>query len=124
MKIFFTFLVIAISLFFGLISNAHSQSSLDAQGMAMCDRIKRQGVCEEYRLNTLPTADKQLITKHCTSNALCPDEDRIGRCLKYKDPDDVIFDKHFYRNVAKKEDWQEDFLEENCINNHGKYETD
>lgn len=122
MKTFFLATLIIATFVICFTGTALSQSSEDTAGIAMCDRIKRQGMCEEYRLNTLSASDKQIITKHCTSNALCPDKDRIARCLRYKDPDNVIFDKHYYRNVAKKEDWQENFIEETCINNNGKYE--
>lgn len=105
----------------GLISTAHSQT--DAKGMAMCDRIEKQGVCEEYRLGALTRADKEIILKHCTSDALCPEQDRVAQCINYKDPDGVVFDKYYYHNVANREDWQLNFVEETCMNNNGKYET-
>ena len=122
MKKTFILLLTTALLLTGLIGIAYSQTPDNARGMIICDRIEKQGMCEEYRLSTLSAADQQIITKHCTSYALCPAEDRIARCLRYRDPDDIIFDKHYYRNVAKKEDWQPDFIEDTCINNNGRYE--
>ena len=121
MKKFFILLLLTSSLLTGLMSAAYSQT--DAKGMAMCDRIEKQGVCEEYRLSALTRADKEIIVKYCTSDALCPEQDRVAQCINYKDPDGVVFDKYYYRNVANKEDWQLDFVKETCINNNGKFET-
>jgi len=91
------------------------------KGFVICERIKRQGICEEYRLNTLSATDKQLITKHCTVGARCPTEDRIGYCVRYKDPDGLVFDKHYYRGTGKKHDWDATTIEETCINSGGKF---
>jgi hypothetical protein len=93
----------------------------DPKGFVICERIKRQGICEEYRLNTLSATDRQLITKHCTVNALCPEEDRIGYCERYKDPDGLVFDKHYYYGTEKKHDWDATTIKETCINSGGKY---
>ena len=123
MKNYFILLLITALLFVGSTGTAYSQATDNAKGMAMCDRIEKQGMCEEYRLSTLSAADRQLITKHCTTDALCPTEDRIGICLRYRDPDDIIFDKHYYRNVDNKEDWHPEFIEETCIKNNGRYEA-
>lgn len=123
MKKFFVLLFISFFCI-GLAGAANSQSAGDTKGMAMCDRIQKQGVCEEYRLNALTSADKQIIIKHCTSDTLCPDQNRVGRCLKNKDPDGVVFDKHYYKNVAEKDDWEPSFIEETCINNNGVYMAD
>ncbi len=123
MKKTFILLLATAFLLTGLIGITYSQTPDNARGMAMCDRIEKQGMCEEYRLSTLSAADRQLITKHCTTDALCPAEDRIGQCLRYRDPDDIIFDKHYYRNVANKADWEPAFIEETCINNNGRYEA-
>ena len=121
MKKFFVLLLVVSVLLIGLISVAHSQTNV--KGMAMCDRIEKQGVCEEYRLNTLTSADKKIILKYCTSDALCPEQDRVAQCTNYKDPDGIVFNKHYYQNVADREDWQLDFVEETCIKNNGKYEA-
>lgn len=125
MKKFFLLLPLTLSLLYvGLISSAYSQSAASAKGMAMCDRIQKQAICEEYRLSTLTGADKKIIEKHCTTDALCPEQNRIARCLRFKDPDDVVFDKHYYRDVADKEEWQPGYIEETCISNNGKYIAD
>lgn len=121
MKKFFVLLLLTASLLISLMSVAFSQT--DAKGMAMCDRIEKRGICEEYRINTLTPDDKKIILKHCTSDALCPEQDRMAQCINYKDPDGVVVDKYYYRNVAGREDWQADFVEETCINNNGKYEA-
>jgi hypothetical protein len=93
----------------------------DPKGFVICERIKRQGICEEYRLNMLSATDRQLITKHCTVGARCPEEGRIGYCVRYKDPDDLVFDKHYYYGTEKKHDWDATTIEETCINSGGKY---
>ncbi|MDC8446496.1 MAG: hypothetical protein LV471_11290, partial [Nitrosomonas sp.] len=67
-------------------SNPDEGLKEDPKGFVICERVKRQGICEEYRLNTLSATDRQLITKHCTVGARCPEEDRIGYCVRYKDP--------------------------------------
>ena len=125
MKKFFLLLLLTIPSFnVGLISSAYSQTTESAKGMAMCDRIQKQAICEEYRLSTLTSADKKIIERHCTSDALCPEQNRVARCLKFKDPDDVVFDKHYYRDVTDKEEWQPGYIEETCTNNNGKYIAD
>ena len=98
-----------------------SSSHADPSGFVICERIKRQGICEEYRLNTLSATDRQLITRHCTVGALCPDEDRIGYCERYKDPDGLVFDKHYYAGTEKQHDWDATTIEETCIQSGGKY---
>jgi len=87
----------------------------------ICDRIQKQGICEEYRLNSLSASDKQLMTKYCSRGTGCPEEARIGRCLKFKDPDGIISDKHYYNGVTKKRNLQPSFIKETCINNGGKF---
>jgi hypothetical protein len=119
LKKFFVLLLLTASLLISLMSVAYSQT--DAKGMAMCDRVEKRGICEEYRINTLTRSDKEIILKHCTSDALCPEQDRMAQCINYKDPDGVVVDKYYYRNVAGRKDWQADFVEETCINNNGKY---
>ncbi len=100
---------------------AYSSSGEDPKGFVICERIKRQGICEEYRLNMLSATDRQLITKHCTVGARCPDEDRIGYCSRFKDPDGLVFDKHYYFGTEKKHDWDVTTIEETCINSGGKF---
>lgn len=121
MKKFFVLVLLTSSLLMGLISVAYSQTN--AKGTAMCDRIEKQGVCEEYQLSALTRADKEIILKYCTSDTLCPEQDRVGQCINYKDPDGVVFDKYYYHNAGNREDWQLDFVEETCINNNGKYKA-
>ena len=96
-------------------------SSEDPRGFLICERIKRQGICEEYRLHTLSAADRQLMSRHCTVGALCPKEDRIGYCERYKDPDGLVFDKHYYSGTQKKHDWNAETIEDTCIQSGGKF---
>ena len=121
MKKFYVLLLLTASFLVGFVNVAYSQS--DTRGMVMCDRIEKQGVCEEYRLNTLSRDDKEIILKHCTSDALCPEQDRVAQCINYKDTDGVLFNKHYYHNDADKEAWQADFIKETCIKNNGEYEA-
>jgi len=65
----FTLMISLVPLFMLQTGIAHSRSGEDPRGYVICDRIKRQGICEEYRINTLSPADRQLITKHCTVGA-------------------------------------------------------
>lgn len=117
----FTLMISLVPLFMLQTGIAHSRSSEDPRGYVICDRIKRQGICEEYRINTLSPADRQLITKHCTVGAFCPDENRIGYCERHKDPDDTVFDKHYYSGTKKQHDWDATTIEEMCIQSGGKY---
>ena len=121
MKKFFVLLLFTASLLMSLMSVAYSQTN--AKGIAMCDRIEKRGICEEYRINSLAPADKKIILKHCTSDALCPEQDRMAQCINYKDPDGVVADKFYYRNVANREDWEIDVIEANCKNSNGKYQV-
>ncbi len=121
MKKIYVLLLLTASFLISFVGVAYSQP--DAKGMAMCDRIEKQGVCEEYRLSALSRADKEIILKHCTSDALCPEQDRVAQCINYKDTDGVLFNKHYYHNDADKEEWPGDFIEETCIKYNGKYEA-
>ena len=111
-----------MTFFVPLTGTAQSISAEDPKAFVICDRIKRQSICEEYRLNMLSATDRQLITKHCTTGARCPDENRIGRCISFKDPDGLAFDKHYYQGSKKKHDWNASTIEETCIQSGGKYE--
>ncbi|SES68784.1 hypothetical protein SAMN05216326_10215 [Nitrosomonas marina] len=101
---------------------ANSSASEDPSAFVICDRIKRLSICEEYRLSTLSATDRQLITKHCTVGERCPDENRIGRCIRFTDPDGLVLDKHYYRGSKKKHDWDASTIEETCIQSGGKFE--
>ena len=117
-------IIIFIPLFILSTGAAYSSSYKDPKGFVICERIKRQGICEEYRLNALSATDRQLITRHCTVDALCPDENRIGYCERYKDPDGLVFDKHYYSGTEKQHDWDATTIEETCIQSGGKYHED
>ncbi|HBV21832.1 MAG TPA: hypothetical protein PKM20_07775 [Nitrosomonas sp.] len=104
-----------------LTSTAYSSSDEDPKAFVICERIKRQSICEEYRLNRLSASDRQLITRHCTTGKRCPGENRIGRCIRYQDPDGLVFDKHYYLG-SKKHDWNASTIKETCIQSGGKYE--
>lgn len=119
----FLLLITCVTFFLMFTGSVYGRSS-EAKGFAICERIEKQGICEEYRLNTLSASDKRLITKYCTAGERCPDENRIGRCIRYKDPDDLVFDKHYYFGTEKKHDWNASSIEETCINSGGKYEAD
>ncbi len=114
--------VTLMTLLVPLTATAQSISAEDTKRFVICDRIKRQSICEEYRLNMLSASDRQLITKHCTTGVRCPDEDRIGRCIRFKDPDGLAFDKHYYQGSKKKHDWNASTIEETCIQSGGRYE--
>ena len=102
------------------VANGNSRSSPDE--ILICDRIQRQGLCEEYRLHSLSAADKQLMTKYCTRGTSCPEGERIGRCLKFKDPDGIISDKHYYNSgTTKNRNLQPSFTKETCIHNGGSF---
>lgn len=125
MKIVFYKIFLALA---GLISllvlqtgAVYSSSHADPKGLVICERIKRQGICEEYRMNTLSATDRQLITKHCTVGTFCPEENRIGYCERYHDPDGLVFDKHFYSGTKKQHDWDATTIEETCIQSGGKF---
>ena len=120
-RLFLTFIAVKM-LFILSAGSAHSRSGEDPRAFVICERIKRQSICEEYRLSTLSASDRQLITKHCTTGARCPDENRIGRCIRYTDPDGLVFDKHYYRGSKKKHDWDATTIEETCIQSGGKFE--
>ncbi len=122
MKRMFFSLIAAVVLSFVVVCTAHSGSN-EAADFAVCERIKRQSICEEYRLSTLSDLDRQLIAKHCTTGERCPDNDRIGRCIRYKDPDGLVFDKHFYQGSKKKHDWNAATIEETCVQHNGKFEN-
>lgn len=62
-----------------------------------------------------------LMTKYCTRGTSCPEEKRIGRCLKFKDPDGIISDKHYYSGTTKNHKLQPSFIKETCINNGGSF---
>ena len=104
MKKFYIILLLTSFFLIGLISVAYSQTN--AKGTAMCDRIEKQGACEEYRLSALTRADKEIILKYCTSDALCPEQDRVAQCINYKDPDGVVFDKYYFVFFQRKNDWR------------------
>ncbi len=99
-------------------------SSNEDENFVICERIKRQSICEEYRLSSLSDSDRQLITKHCTTGQRCPDNDRVGRCIRYKDPDGLVFDKHFYQGSKKMHDWNASSIEETCVQHGGKFEAE
>ncbi|MCB1985807.1 MAG: hypothetical protein H6936_03025 [Burkholderiales bacterium] len=120
-RLFLAFIALKI-LFVLPAGTAYGSSGEDPKAFVICERIKRQSICEEYRLSSLSAADRQLITKHCTTGARCPDENRIGRCVRYTDPDGLVFDKHYYRGSGKKHDWDATTIEETCIQSGGKYE--
>lgn len=120
---FFLLLITSAIFILLLASTVYGRSNeVEAKGFAICERIKKQGICEEYRLNTLSASDRELIIEYCTAGERCPDENRIGRCIRYKDPDDIVFDKHYYSGTEKKHDWNASTIEETCINSGGKYE--
>lgn len=114
-------LAVTVSFLTGFTGIAHGNSRSSPDEILICDRIQRQGLCEEYRLHSLSTADKQLMTKYCTRGTSCPEEKRIGRCLKFKDPDGIISDKHYYSGTTKNHKLQPSFIKETCINNGGSF---
>ena len=120
-RVFLLFIAL-ITFFIMLTATVHGSSGENPSAFVICERIKRQSICEEYRLSTLSATDHQLITKHCTVGKRCPDENRIGRCIRYTDPDGLVFDKHYYRGSKKKHDWSSSTIEETCIQSGGKYE--
>ncbi|PTN12367.1 hypothetical protein [Nitrosomonas aestuarii] len=120
-RLFLSFIVF-IMLCVMLTSVAYAGSGEDPKAFVICERIKRQSICEEYRLNMLSASDRQLITKHCITGKRCPDENRIGRCIRYQDPDGLVFDKHYYVGSKKKHDWNASTIKETCIQSGGKYE--
>ena len=117
----YLFIISLVSLFVLQAGIAYASSTEDARGYVICERIKRQGICEEYRLNSLSATDRQLITKHCTVGVRCPEENRIGYCERYKDPDDLVFDKHYYYGTEKQHDWDATTVEDTCKQSGGKY---
>ena len=119
-RIFFS-LITSVILFVLFVGIAYGGSDEDAN-FVICERIKRQSICEEYRLSALSDSDRILITKHCTTGQRCPDNDRIGRCIRYKDPDGLVFDKHFYQGSKKIHDWNASSIEETCVQHGGKFE--
>lgn len=118
---YFLLLLITSSVLTGLTGMAYGNSKGNQDELMICDRIQKQGICEEYRLNSLSASDKQLMTKYCIRGTGCPEEARVGRCLKFKDPDGIISDKHYYSEVTKKRNLQPSFIKETCINNGGKF---
>lgn len=120
-RLFLTFIALKM-LFIVFASSAHGSSGEDPKAFVICEHIKRQSICEEYRLSSLSASDRQLITKHCTPGARCPEENRIGRCIRYQDPDGLVFDKHYYQGSKKKHDWDATTIEETCIQSGGRYE--
>ncbi|SER49316.1 hypothetical protein SAMN05421690_103112 [Nitrosomonas sp. Nm51] len=118
----FLLFIASILFFIVLATAAHGSAGENPSAFVICERIERQSICEEYRLSTLSATDRQLITKHCTVGNRCPDKNRIGRCIRYTDPDGLVFDKHYYYGSKKKHDWNAATIEETCIQSGGKYE--
>lgn len=122
MKKYFLLLSVTVSLLTGFTGVAHGNPRSSPDEILICDRIQRQGLCEEYRLHNLSAADRQLMTKYCTrSDKSCPNEQRIGQCLKFKDPDGIISDKHYYSTATKNRNSEPSFIKETCINNGGSF---
>lgn len=117
-----TLLLVVLCLLVGLPGVIRGEVQEKLKAFAICERIKTQGICEEYNLNALSLPDKQLVTKYCLSGRRCPAEKRVGRCLGFKGPDGIAFDKHYYSGTAKGYDWKPSCIEVTCKNVGGKYE--
>lgn len=114
--------LIALLLLMSLSTFIQAQLQTDSNAFAINDRIKTTGICEEYDLNALSDADKQLVVKYYLSGHRCPAEKRVGRCLGFKGPDGIAFDKHYYNGTAKGYDWEPSSIKVTCKNVGGKYE--
>ena len=105
----------------GLSTVIYGASEGDLEFIAVNNRIKVVGVCEEYNLQLLTASDKAFVTKYYPTGKRCPIENRVGRCIGSKTTDGMVFDKHYYRETAKGYDWEPNSIKVTCKRTSGKY---
>ena len=118
---FLSFTFVSLIMFSPIVQGGNDEES---KRYAINDRIKSVGKCEEYDLNSLTASDKILVSKYYPSNKRCPNEKRVGICHKYKDPDGLAFDMHYYSGTAKGYDWESSSIKVTCKSVGGEYRSD
>jgi len=100
---------------------AEAQIQVESSAFAINDMIETAAICEEYDLNELSDSDAQLVLKYYKSGHRCPAENRVGRCIGFKAPGGIPFDKHYYHGTAERYDWEPSSIKVTCKNVGGKY---
>ena len=113
-----SFTFVSFVMFSSVVQGGNDEGS---KRYAINDRIKTVGMCEEYDLNSLTKSDKKLVTKYYPAGKRCPIEKRVGVCHKYKGPDGIAFDMHYYSGTAKGYNWESSSIKVTCKHVDGEY---